>query len=52
MDAINLLENFLSCIVEENINPTDIASVGYEDHDYYLLLKNGDSIAFSCERTR
>lgn len=52
MENLEIMENLLSCIVENEINPADIISVGYEDGDYFLTLRNGESVSFSIERTR
>ena len=51
-EEINLIDNFVSFIIENEINPTDIMSVGWEDGDFFVVLKDNETMSFSNARLR
>ena len=51
-EEISLIENFISFMIENDLNPTDIMSVGWEDGDFYIVLSDDRTMSFCDARLR
>lgn len=51
---IIIMESVVRIMQGNNIHPDGVASIGYEDGDFYIALINGDSYSFNpyTERER